>query len=372
MAGEEPTNKALKFAWQGVGRPVDTIEAPNKCRVVIIGVGGAGNNVVTQLTKMGTDSAYTIAINTDSFQLDRSQADEKILIGEKVTHGLGAGGDLSLGKAAMEESRVKIEEVLDADIVFVTAGLGGGTGTGATAIVAGIAKKKGIITVGVVTNPLSTENDRLESASSALAELNRECDTVLVVDSNKLIELTPQIPADDVFKVADQVLASIIKGIVESISSPNLVNPDFVDFRTIVKRGGIAMVGIGESDASNRAEEAVRNALKGPLLGIDCTRATGALVYVTGDSKLTIEEANRVGEIVTEMMNNNAKVIWGAEVNPKLNGKIRVTLVMTGVRPQHTLQGFGSIAPQLFDLEPYNEPEKKLPVNLGLYQLENF
>jgi cell division protein FtsZ len=164
----------------------------------------------------------------------------------------------------------------------------------------------------------------------------------------------------------------MIKGIVETISAPSLINLDFADFKTIVRRGGVAVVGVGESDAPNRAEEAVRNALRSPLLNVDYAGATGALIHVTGDSQMTIEEANRVGEIVTEMMDGNALVIWGARVNPEQNGKLKVTLVMTGVNSPHILSGFGTIAPKLFNLEPYAEPEKPLDIKLGLYQLENF
>jgi cell division protein FtsZ len=172
--------------------------------------------------------------------------------------------------------------------------------------------------------------------------------------------------------VADQVLANMIKGIVETISAPSLINLDFADFKTIVGRGGIAVVGVGESDAPNRAEEAVRNALRSPLLDVDYVGATGALIHVTGDNQMTIEEANRVGEIVTEMMDGNALVIWGARVNPEQEGKLKVTLVMTGVNSPHILSGFGTIAPQLFNLEPHAEPEKPLDIKLNLYQMENF
>jgi cell division protein FtsZ len=209
-------------------------------------------------------------------------------------------------------------------------------------------------------------------AAAALTEMRRQCDTVVVIDNNKLMQLVPQLPINEAFKVADQVLANMIKGIVETISAPSLINLDFADFKTIVRRGGVAVVGVGESDAPNRAEEAVRNALRSPLLNVDYAGATGALIHVTGDSQMTIEEANRVGEIVTEMMDVNALVIWGARVNPEQNGKLKVTLVMTGVNSPHILSGFGAIAPKLFNLEPYAEPEKPLDIKLGLYQLENF
>jgi cell division protein FtsZ len=172
--------------------------------------------------------------------------------------------------------------------------------------------------------------------------------------------------------VADQVLANMIKGIVETISAPSLINLDFADFRTIVKRGGVAVVGVGESDAPNRAEEAVRNALTSPLLDVDYAGATGALIHVTGDNQMTIEEANRVGEIVTEMMDGNALVIWGARVNPEQEGKLRVTLVMTGVNSQQVPGGLSDICPQLFNMDPHTQLEKQLDLKTNLYQMEKF
>jgi len=373
MTGEKLTSKALQPSWQSTLGLTDGIQASNRCKIAVIGVGGTGNNTVTQLTKMGLKGIYTMVINTDSLHLNASQADQKMLIGEKLTQGLGVDGNSTLGKTAAEESWKEIEEILaDIDVVFVTAGLGGGTGTGATPVVAEIAKKKHALTIGVVTKPFRIEKNRMKQASRALTKLRQQCDTVVVIDNDKLMELVPQLPIDEVFKAADQVLANIIKGIVETILSPSLINLDFADFRTIVKHGGFAAVGIGESDAPNRAEEAVRNALRNPLLDIDYGRAKGAIIYVTGDSQMTIEEVNHAREIVKEMMNNNTQVLWGAKVNPELNGRIKVTLIMTGVNSPNTLKSFGSIAPQLFNLEPYSELEKKLPLDLGLYQLENF
>jgi cell division protein FtsZ len=320
---------------------------------------------------MGVAGAECIAINTDALHLSASKVHQKILIGEKLTKGLGVGGDPKLGKAAIEESRKRVEDLLsDVDIAFITAGLGGGTGTGAAPVVAEIARRKGAITVGVVTTPFRIEKGRIEYAAAALTEMRRQCDTVVVIDNNKLMQLVPQLPINEAFRVADQVLANMIKGIAETISAPSLINLDFADFRTIIRRGGVAVVGVGESDAPNRAEEAVRNALRSPLLNVDYVGATGALIHVTGDSQMTIEEANRVGEIVTEMMEDNALVIWGARVNPEHDGKLKVTLVMTGVNSPHILSGFGTIAPQLFNLEPYAEPEKPLDVKLNLYQME--
>jgi len=361
----------MQYSWHFTGS--EEIKQPSCCRIVVIGVGGAGNNTVTRLMEAGIPCAECIAVNTDALHLNVSKANQKVLIGEKLTKGLGVGGDPKLGKAAIEESKELVEAMLsNIDIAFVTAGLGGGTGTGAAPIIAEMARRKGAITVGVVTTPFRIEKGRKECAASALSEMRRKCDTVVVIDNNKLMQLVPQLPINEAFMVADQVLANMIKGIVETISTPSLINLDFADFKTIVSRGGIAVVGVGESDAPNRAEEAVRNALRTPLVDVDYAGATGALVHVTGDNQMTIEEANRVGEIVTEMMDCSAMVIWGARVNPKQNGKLKVTLVMTGVNSPHILSGFGTIAPQLFNLEPYAEPEKPSNLDLSLYQMEKY
>jgi cell division protein FtsZ len=350
----------------------EEILLPGTCHIAVIGVGGAGNNTVTRLVETGVAGAECVAVNTDALHLRASKAHRKILIGEKLTKGLGVGGDPKLGRAAIEESKKRLEDLIsNIDIAFITAGLGGGTGTGAAPVIAEIARRKGAITVGVVTTPFRIEKGRMRYASDALTEMRRQCDTVVVIDNNKLMQLVPQLPINEAFRVADQVLVNMIKGIVETITEPSLINLDFADFRTIVKRGGVAVVGVGESDAPNRAEEAVRNALRSPLLNVDYAGATGALIHVTGDDQMTIEEANRVGEIVTEMMHNDALVIWGARVSPEQAGKLKVTVVMTGVNSPQVFSGFGAIAPQLFNLEPYAQPERSLDVKLNLYQMEH-
>lgn len=366
----KPINKAPHFTWHDVAP--ESLPESDYCRIMVLGIGDAGNNIVSRLTEMGVAGADCIAINTDIQHLNATHATHKVLIGDKITRGLGAGGDPKVGIAAIEESRKKVEELLtDIDLVFITTGLGGGTGTGAAPIVAEIARRKGAIVVGVVTTPFRIEKRRIECAAQGLNEMRRKCDTVVVIDNDKLLGLVHQLPLNEAFKIADQVLANMIKGIVETISAPSLINLDFADFKTIVRKGGVAVVGVGESRAPNRAEEAVQNAWRDLLLNVDYLGATGALINVLGDNQMTIEEANRVGEIVAEMMNNNAAVIWGARVNPNLAGVLKVTLVMTGVHSPCLLSGLGTIAPQLFDIDP-SEPEKPLPIDLGLDQIEDF
>jgi cell division protein FtsZ len=365
---EKLADKALQYMWSEDIQ--EGLREPGYCNIVVLGVGGAGNNTVNRLMESGIAGAECIAVNTDMQHLNAIHAKQKILIGEKITRGLGSGGDPNVGRAAIEESLERIDKVLkDVDIAFVTAGMGGGTGTGAAPVIARVARENGAIVVGVVTMPFKIEKGRIAFAIKGLTEMRRECDTVIVIDNNKLMRLVPQLPINEAFRVGDQVLANMIKGISETISVPSLINLDFADFRTIMKKGGVAIAGIGESDAPNRAEEAVQKALKMPLLDIDYTGAKGALIHLSSDDQLTIEEANRVGEIVTQMMCEDALVIWGARIDPSLAGTLKVTLVMTGVRSPYLLSGFGSTLPEIYDLEEQKEPEKPLNVDLGLYQL---
>ncbi len=361
-------DKALQFTWDET--IPEGLREPGSCRIMVLGVGGAGNNTVSRLTESNIVGAECIAINTDMQHLKATHAKQKILIGEKLTRGLGSGGDPRVGRAAIEESAELVGKVLeDVDIVFVTAGMGGGTGTGAASVVARMARDKAAIVIGVVTMPFKIEKGRIAYAVKGLTEMRRECDTVIVIDNNKLIRLVPQLPLNEAFRVGDGVLANMIAGITEIVSAPSLINLDFADFRTIVKKGGISVAGVGQSDAPNRAEEAVQKALDMPLLDVDYTCAKGALIHVSGDEQMTIDEANRVGEIVTQMMSDDALIIWGARVDPSLAGNLKVTLVMTGVRSQYVYGGYGSAVPEIYELDAAEETVKPLTMDLGLYQL---
>ena len=363
------TENDLNYTWN-YARDQGTRQ-PDLCHIAVIGVGRAGNDTVTKLMDSGVTYVDCIAINTDAAHLNASKASQKILIGEKLTRGRGVGGDPALGRAAIEESRKSAEDLLSGiDIAFITAGLGGGTGAGAAPIVAGIAKRKGAVTIGVVTMPFKKEKGRGKFAAKALVEMRSRCDTVVVIDNNKLMQLVPNLQASEASRVSDQVLANMIREIVETISTPSLINPNFSNFKTIVTQGGIAVVGVGESDAPNRAEEAVRIALRNPSLDVDCAGATGALIHVIGDNRMTVEEANHVGEIVMEMMDRNARVIWGASVDPLQEGKLKVTLVMTGVNSPNSLNSFRGAAARLFNLDPIAKPQTPINIKLDLYQME--
>ncbi len=347
------------------------IRKPGECGIAIVGVGGCGNNAVNRLMSLGVGGAQCIAINTDIQHLDTVHADKKILIGEKITRGLGAGNMPYIGRDAMRESSASVERLIaDMDIVFVTAGMGGGTGTGAAPVVAELARKQGAIVVGVVTMPFRHEKGRFDYALKGLNEMRRATHTTVIIDNNKLMDLVPQLPINSAFTVADGILANMVKGIVETIALPSLINLDFADFRTIMSKGDVAIVGMGQSDAPDRAEEAARNALNHLLLDVDYEGADGALIHVSGGSDMSLGEAVRAAESITEIMDDNAMVIWGARVDPNLNNLLRVTLVLTGIRSPQLVAGFESIDNSLYNLEPFAGPETDIDLGLPLFQME--
>jgi cell division protein FtsZ len=309
-----------------------------QARIVVVGCGGAGNNTVKRLMTIGVQGAECIAINTDRQHLAVTTAHRKLLIGERITRGLGAGGYPHVGKAAAEESTGQLTELLrDADLVFIAAGLGGGTGTGSAPVVAEIAKNNDAIVVGVVTMPFNLERTRIDKAKAGLARLQENVDTAVVIDNQKLMELVPDLPLEEAFGVADEVLANMVKGITETITMPSLINLDYADVRSIICNGGVALVGLGEATGADRAHQAIKNALNSPLLEVEWNGATGALIHITGGPDMSLAEANKVGELVSEKMSPNANVIWGARVDPRLGGVLRVMLILTGVKSPQLL-----------------------------------
>ncbi|WP_456475550.1 cell division protein FtsZ [Candidatus Pyrohabitans sp.] len=306
-----------------------------EAKIVVVGCGGAGNNTINRLAHIGINGAQLIAINTDKQHLSVIKADKKVLIGYEITKGLGAGGYPEVGEQAAIEATPALKDLLNgADLVFVTGGLGGGTGTGSLPVVAEVAKDLGAVVVGAVTMPFKIERARIGKAKNALVKLRTNADSVVVIDNNKLLGYVPDLPMNDAFAVADEVLARMVKGITETISMPSLVNLDFADVRAVMREGsrnGIAMIGLGESDTRNRAEEAVLHALENPLLEVDYRGATGALVHITGGEDLTLAEATRIGEIATSYLREDSNVIWGARIDPEYNGMIQVMVIMTGV-----------------------------------------
>jgi len=311
-------------------------EGIGEAKIVVVGAGGAGNNTIDRLAMMGVRGAQLISVNTDKQHLTARQSDKKILIGFEITKGLGAGGKPQVGEQSALEAKPALKELMsDADLVFLTCGLGGGTGTGSLPVIAEIAKSCDAVVVGAVTMPFKLERARISKAKAALEKLRKHADTVIVVDNNKLLSLVPDVPMNEAFAVADEVMAKMVKGITETISTSSLINLDFADVRTVMTnehKRGIAMIGLGESDTSNRAQEAVQNALDNPLLDVDYRGATGALVHIKGGEDLTLAEAEEIGQIATSYLREDANVIWGARILPEYNGKVEVMVIMTGVQ----------------------------------------
>ena len=300
-------------------------------RILVCGCGGSGNNTMNRITHIGVEGAITVAINTDKQHLDHTRAMQKLLVGRHITRGLGAGGDPIMGRRCAEAGRDVISKIVTgADLVFVTAGLGGGTGTGIAPIVAEEARRAGALVVAIVTTPFDVERkQRMNRALEGLKLLEKETDAVLVLDNNRLLHFVPNMPLDEAFSIMDQLIAEIVKGVVETITLPSLINLDFADVRTIMKGGGVTMMLYGESDQG--PEEVVHESLNHPLLDIDIEGATGALIHVTGGPYMTLEQANQVCDLMTSKLSPSAQVIFGARHDPAFGDTMKVMSIITGV-----------------------------------------
>lgn len=303
-----------------------------QANIKVIGAGGAGNNMVSWLYKKGIQGAKIVACNTDQQHLDVTEADHKFLIGANVTRGLGCGGFPEKGAAAVQENLLEIKEVLKAtDMTFVCAGMGGGTGTGSAPLIAKIARDMGSIVIGTVTMPFSIERARIDKAEFGLQQFRQVADTVIVLDNNRLVKIAGNLPVQQAFAVANELISTMIRGIVETISVPSLVNLDFADVKAIMKNGGVAAIGVGYSDTNNRAQESVEGALANPLLEIDYKGADGALIHIEGGPDMTLDEVEKVGDMVTRNLDDDSNVIWGARVSEDMKGRICVMTIITGV-----------------------------------------
>jgi len=291
------------------------------------------------MSEVGIEGVETIAINTDAQDLLYTTADRKILIGKELTKGMGAGSNPKIGEEAARENDSEIKSALQgANMVFVTCGLGGGTGTGSAPIVADIARKIGALTVGVVTMPFSMEgNRRYENAVIGLERLEATVDTLIVIPNDKLLELAPDLPLHTAFKIADEILTNAVKGIAELVTKAGLINLDFADIKAVMGNGGVALIGVGESDSENRAKEAVEKAINNPLLDVDISGASGALINVSGGPDLTLAEARTVVETVSSKLDENARVIWGAQIYDDLSKTVRAMMIVTGVKSAQIL-----------------------------------
>jgi len=307
-------------------------------RITIVGCGGAGGNTITRLNKLGVKGAETIAINTDKQALDLVEADKKILIGGNLTRGLGAGGFPDVAERAARESSREIEELIkDADLVFITAGMGGGTGTGSAPVVADIAKKHNAVVTCMVSTPFNVERARLIKADEGLDQLRVKADSTVVLDNNKLLEFVPNLPINQAFSVMDQMIAETVKGLSETITVPSLINLDYADMKTIMDSGGLSVMLWGEAEEDSGVETIVQEALNHPLLNVDYTGANGALVHITGGPNMSLKYVQDVAKELTKDLDCYSNVILGARVIPEFEGKCRVMAIMTGVQSPNLL-----------------------------------
>lgn len=309
-------------------------EAESSAKIIVIGVGGAGNNAVNRMVEEAIGGVEFVGVNTDKQALTLCKAPTVLQIGEKITKGLGAGAQPEVGQKAAEESIEEVKQLMEgADMVFVTCGLGGGTGTGSAPIISKLSKKLGALTVAVATMPFSAEGiKRRENAEQGLEKLQDSADTVIVIPNDKLLEVAPNLPLNKAFMVSDEILGRAVKGITELITKKGLVSLDFADIRSIMGGSGMAMIGMGESDTGDRALESVHEALSSPLLDIDISNATGALVNISGSSDLTLHEAEKIVQVVADKLDPEANIIWGTQIDESLQNTVRTTVVVSGIK----------------------------------------
>jgi len=317
-----------------IDRELEQILKKQSARIKVVGVGGGGGNCITRMQEIGIKGGEIIAVNTDAQDLLYAKSDKKILIGREISKGLGAGSNPRIGSEAAKEQTQEIKKKLaNSDLVFVTCGLGGGTGTGAAPVVAELAKKQGALVIGVVTLPFTVEGaKRIENAMEGLERMEGIVDTLIVIPNDKLLDLAPDLPLPTAFRVADEILTNAVKGITELVTSSGLVNLDFADIKAIMSNGGVSLIGMGESDSNQRADEAVEKALNNPLLDVDIKNASGALVNVIGGTDISLEEYKLAVQKIGEQLSPDAKMISGAQISKDLEKSLKVMVVITGVK----------------------------------------
>jgi len=311
-----------------------------KPSVAVIGLGGAGSNIISWLSGKGIGGGKIIAADTDAGHLSTIKADSLILLGEKLCRGRGCGGYPERGAEATRENLPEIkEEFKDSNLVFIVAGLGGGSGTGAAPVVAGAVRETGALTITCVTIPFTIEMARRERAIKSLRALTENCDSLVVIDNTKLREVAGNLPLKEALAVANALIGEFVKNITETITQPSLVNLDYADLRTVVERGGISAIGIGYGEGEDRVEKAVAQALTTPLLDItDLSTTYGVLIHIVGGEDMTLEEVARVGELITGKVPNTRRIIWGAKVDEAMAGKVKVMSVLTGVTSPYMIR----------------------------------
>jgi len=317
-----------------IDRELEELLKKQSAKIKVIGVGGGGGNSLSRMREIGIKGGELIAVNTDAQDLLYANADQKILIGKELTQGLGAGSNPKVGEEAAKESASEIKKKLgNCDMVFITCGLGGGTGTGAAPVIASIAKKQGALTIGVVTLPFTIEGKkRIENAMNGLERMDAVVDTLIVIPNDKLLELAPELPLHTAFKISDEILTNAVKGTTELATTAGLVNLDFADIKAVMKDGGVSLIGMGESDTEHRAADAVEKAINNPLLDVDISDASGALVNIIGGPDMHLDECKTIIETVGNRLSPDARLIWGAQISADMGKSIRVLLIVTGVK----------------------------------------
>ena len=330
-----------------------------KPKIYVVGTGGSGSNTITRLASIGVQGATLIAMNTDAPHLVKTKSERKLLLGKKLTKGLGAGSDIRVGEEAAIESKDEIKHMIgDAHLVFVTCGLGGGTGTGSVSTIAASARDAGALCVAIVTLPFSSEGkSRMKNALEGLAKLKKVTDTVIIIHNDKLLSVAPDLPLNMAFRVSDEVLAGATKGIVEMVTKPGMVNIDFADLRSVLKDSGYAVIGSGEgmatSNGTSRAVVALENAVKSPMLDADLGTAKKALVNIIGGESLTLREAESVFQEVAGRISGDALLKWGARIDTDMQkDALRVMLVVSGVEfPEYTDRGLAKKIQQVQEVD---------------------
>ncbi|MFH0971550.1 MAG: cell division protein FtsZ [Candidatus Micrarchaeota archaeon] len=323
----------IKSALSGSSATGVRSEEFEHIRISVIGVGGGGNNTVNRLKRLGVKGAELIACNTDRQHLNIvEEGVKKFLIGKSITKGLGAGGYPEVGAKCAEMDREEIRRALSGShLVFICAGMGGGTGTGAAPIIAEVAKEMGAIVVAMVTYPFALERARVTKAEDGINRLRNTADSVIILDNNRLVQIVPNLPMNQAFLVADEILAKAIGGLVFTITQPSLVNIDFADVRSIMGQGDVGMIAVGSGKGPNKVDDAVEGVMKNRLLDVDFAGAKGALIHIAGGADLTLGDAIRAGERITETMDAKASVKWGARLLPDFDGKLEIVAIVTGV-----------------------------------------
>jgi len=343
-----------------IDRELEELLKKQSAKVKVFGVGGGGGNTLSRMREIGIKGGELIAVNTDAQDLLYTNADQKILIGKELTGGLGAGSNPKVGEESAKESETEIKKkIAGSDMIFITCGLGGGTGTGAAPVIAALARKQQALTIGVVTLPFTIEGKkRIENAMNGLEKMEAMVDTLIVIPNDKLLEIAPELPLQTAFKIADEILTNAVKGVAELITTTGLVNLDFADIRTVMSGGGVSLIGMGESDTGQRATEAVEKALNNPLLDVDVSGATGALVNIIGGPDMSLDECKQVMEIIGAKLSPDAKIIWGAQIYDDMEKSMRVLLIVTGVRSSQIL-GHG-------DVDDKDARKKEIEEELGI------